>query len=44
MTADVMPQTRAAAEAAGLRHFLFKPFPISELECLLAALAAPIPP
>ena len=41
LTADAMPQTRAAAEAAGLRHFLFKPFRISDLERLLQALAAP---
>jgi PAS domain S-box-containing protein len=39
LTADVMPQTRAAAEAAGLRYFLSKPFHIADLERLLSDLA-----
>ncbi len=39
LTADVMPQTRAAAEAAGLRHFLSKPFLIADLERFLNELA-----
>jgi PAS domain S-box-containing protein len=39
LTADVMPQTRHAARAAGLRHFLSKPFLIADLESFLNELA-----
>ena len=44
VTADVMPQTRAAAHEAGLRHFLSKPFLMADLEHLLGNLALTSPP
>ena len=40
LTADVMPQTRVAAELAGLRHFLSKPFLMVDFEHLLDDLDA----